>query len=125
MTPLDLYTLAGAALFVLGMHAVMVRAHLVWRVLGFNVAGGGIFLVLLAASPRLDPLVADPVPQAMVLTGIVVAVAATAVALGLVLRVTFRTGSPYLVEEVHPDLEHELDEDEAEEAVEDDAGAEP
>ncbi|TVP47829.1 MAG: Na+/H+ antiporter subunit C [Gemmatimonadales bacterium] len=118
MTPLDLYTLAGAALFVLGIHALMVRAHLVWKVLGFNVAGGGIFLVLLAASPRVDPLVADPVPQAMVLTGIVVAVAATAVALGLALRVTFRTGSPFLVEEVHADLEEELEgEDEDEPAT--------
>ncbi len=99
MTPLDLYTLAGAVLFALGFHALLGRAHLLWKVLGVNVAAGGIFLILLAAPPRLDPAVADPVPQAMVLTGIVVAVAATAVALGIALRVTARTGLPFLDED--------------------------
>ncbi len=98
MTPLDLYALAGVVLFVAGLHAVFARAHLVWKVLGVNVAGSGIFLVLLAAAPRLEPGVADPVPQAMVLTGIVVAVAATAVALGMALRVAARTGVPWLPE---------------------------
>jgi multicomponent Na+:H+ antiporter subunit C len=99
MTPLALYALAGVVLVVAGIHAAMVRAHLVWKVLGINVTGSGIFLLILAAAPRLDPAVADPVPQAMVLTGIVVAVAATAVALGLALRVMTRTGRPWLPEE--------------------------
>jgi multicomponent Na+:H+ antiporter subunit C len=99
VTPLLLYTLAGFVLFVAGLHATFTRSHLVWKVLGLNVTGGGIFLVLLAAPPRLDPTLADPVPQAMVLTGIVVAVAATAVALGMALRVAVRTGSPRLPEE--------------------------
>jgi multicomponent Na+:H+ antiporter subunit C len=103
MTPLDLYTLGGVVLFAAGIHAALVRAHLVWKVLGLNVAGGGIFLVLLAASPRLDPGTADPVPQAMVLTGIVVAVAATALALGLALRVAVQTGQPFLPEDVPDD----------------------
>ncbi len=116
MTPLDLYTLVGAVLFVLGLHAVLTRAHLVWKVLGINVAGGGIFLLLLAAPPRLDPAAADPVPQAMVLTGIVVAVAATAVALGLALRVTVRTGSPFL-EEDEGEGNREDDGEEAREAA--------
>lgn len=99
MTPLHLYTAAGAILFFMGLWAVLVRAHLFWKVLAVNLMGGGIFLLLLAASPRLDPTVADPVPQAMVLTGIVVAAAATAVALGMALRVAARTGAPYLPEE--------------------------
>lgn len=99
MTSLHLYTATGAILFFLGLWAVLARAHLFWKVLAVNVMGGGIFLILLAASPRVDPAVADPVPQALVLTGIVVAAAATAVALGMALRVAARTGTPFLPEE--------------------------
>ena len=103
MTPLDLYALAGVALFGVGFWGVIARSHLIWKVLAFNLMGGGVFLVLLAAPPRLDPARADPVPQAMVLTGIVVAVAATAVALAMALRVTARTGHPFLEEEAPPE----------------------
>jgi len=99
VTSLVCYVLAGAVLFVTGFRGAVVRSHLFWKVLAFNVMGGGIFLILLAAPPRIDPSRADPVPQAMVLTGIVVAAAATAVALGMALRVVARTGVPWLEEE--------------------------
>lgn len=56
------------------------------------------FLLLVALSPRLEPGVADPLPQAMVLTGIVVSAAATALALGMTLRVAARTGRAFLAE---------------------------
>ena len=108
MTPLAMYTAAGAGLFAVGLWGVVARAHLFWKVLGINIMGGGIFLILLAAPPRLDPAHADPVPQAMVLTGIVVAVAATAVALGMALRVAARTGLPFLEEDT-PDRVSEED----------------
>jgi multicomponent Na+:H+ antiporter subunit C len=99
MTPLALYTATGAVLFLVGLWGAVARAHLLWKVLAFNIMGSGVFLVLLAAPPRLDPARADPVPQAMVLTGIVVAVAATSVALGIALRVATRTGLPFLEED--------------------------
>jgi multicomponent Na+:H+ antiporter subunit C len=100
VTPLDLYAVAGLLLFAAGLWGVVARAHLFWKVFGVNIAASGVFMVLLAAPPRLDPAHADPVPQAMVLTGIVVAVAATAVALGMALRVTARTGAPFLEEDI-------------------------
>jgi len=96
VTSLDLYAWAGVAIFLLALHAVVTRAHLIWKVLAINLMGTGVFLILLAAPARRDPLVADPLPQGMVLTGIVVAVAATALALGMALRVMARTGSPFL-----------------------------
>ncbi len=102
MTPLELYALAGATLVLAGFWGMVARAHLFWKILGFNLMGSGTFLVLLALPPRLEPGVADPVPQAMVLTGIVVAAAATAVALGMALRVTARTGVPFLEEDGGP-----------------------
>jgi multicomponent Na+:H+ antiporter subunit C len=99
MTPLALYAAAGGLLFFLGFWGVAARSHLFWKVLAFNLMGSGIFLILLSASPRVDPARADPVPQAMVLTGIVVAAAATGVALGMALRVVARTGRPFLDED--------------------------
>lgn len=98
MSSLALYAVAGAVLFVAGLHAVLVRAHLFWKVLAVNVMAGGVFLILVSVPARLHPGQADPVPQAMALTGIVVAVATTAVALGMALRVAARTGRPFLPE---------------------------
>lgn len=98
MTPLDLYAVAGAVLFVAGLYGVLVRSHLLWKVLAVNVMAGGVFLILVSVPPRLPGGQADPVPQAMALTGIVVAVATTAVALGMALRVAARTGQPFLSE---------------------------
>ena len=99
MSSLVLYAFAGVGLFIVGLHAALTRGHLFWKVLAVNIMAGGVFLVLIATPARLGDEV-DPVPQAMVLTGIVVAVAATALALGLALRVAARTGRPSLEEEL-------------------------
>lgn len=91
-----LYALAGALLFALGAAGVIVLAHLLRKILAFNVMGSGAFLVLVGLAQRTG--VPDPVPQAMVLTGIVVAVAATALALGLARALHARTGRGTLAE---------------------------
>ena len=91
-----LYALAGIALFALGLHALIARAHLVAKILGLNVMSTGVFMFLIAIARRHDP--PDPVPHAMVLTGIVVAVSATALALVLALRVRAATGKAELPE---------------------------
>jgi multicomponent Na+:H+ antiporter subunit C len=79
------FALAGGLLFALGLHALLVRARLLRKVLAVNVAGTGVFLLLVAAAHRADGA-PDPVPHALVLTGIVVAVSATALALALIRR---------------------------------------
>lgn len=91
LTPESLYLVGGALLFGLGAHALVVRPHLLLKVLAVNVMGSGVFMVLLASAARggAEP---DPVPHALVLTGIVVAVSATAFALALILRVKAVTG---------------------------------
>ncbi|TVP56038.1 MAG: Na+/H+ antiporter subunit C [Gemmatimonadales bacterium] len=88
--------LAGIAITLIALYAALTRAHLFWKVLAINLMGTGIFLILLAAPSRRTPEIADPLPQAMVLTGIVVAVAATALALGIALRVIARSDLPFL-----------------------------
>jgi len=92
-----IFALAGAALFTMGMAGVVLIEHLLRRVLAFNLMGSGAFLVLVGLAQRTG--VADPVPQAMVLTGIVVAVAATALALALVRRLHALTGKLELPED--------------------------
>jgi multicomponent Na+:H+ antiporter subunit C len=97
MTTGLLFALAGAALFALGVAGVVLIDHLLRRILAFNVMGSGAFLVLVGLAQRSD--VPDPVPQAMVLTGIVVAVAATALALALVRKLHGLTGHLELPED--------------------------
>lgn len=84
MTPPLLYALAGVVLFSIGVGGLITAAHPLRQVLSFNVAGSGVFLFLVAMAYRTPGPLPDPVPHAMVLTGIVVAVSATALALLLV-----------------------------------------
>jgi multicomponent Na+:H+ antiporter subunit C len=94
MSPLLTYGVAGAVLIAIGLYALIVRRHLLRKIVALNVIGNGVFLTLVAAAPRLGT--PDPVPHAMVLTGIVVAVSATAFALALAVRVRDATGAAVL-----------------------------
>ena len=92
-----LYMLSGVAVFGVCLYALIVHAHLIRKILALNMMGSGIFLILIGIARR-GPEV-DPVPQALVLTGIVVTVAATAFALALARRVRAETGGAYLPED--------------------------
>lgn len=93
-----LYAWIGVGLFVLGLLGFIVHRHLVRRLLAFNIMGSGSFLLLVGLAQ--DGRGIDPVPQAMVLTGIVVAVASTALAL-VIFRRWFRvSGESMLPEDV-------------------------
>jgi multicomponent Na+:H+ antiporter subunit C len=77
------FAFTGIALFALGLRGALSHRELLGRVLGINVSGAGVFLMLVSLAYR-GPLAApDPLPHALVLTGIVVAVSATALALAL------------------------------------------
>ena len=78
-----LYCLAGVGLFGIGMRATLLHHMLIPRLLALNVCGAGVFLIFIAIAYAGAESVADPVPHALVLTGIVVAVSATAMALAL------------------------------------------
>ncbi|ABV36007.1 NADH-ubiquinone oxidoreductase, chain 4L [Shewanella sediminis HAW-EB3] len=92
MSYVYLYALLGVGLFVLGLNALIVHAHLLRKILAVNVMSTGVFLVLVALSSRTEDVLPDPVPHAMVITGIVVSVSATALALILMLKVNRATG---------------------------------
>jgi multicomponent Na+:H+ antiporter subunit C len=95
-----IYALAGVLLFCLGAYALLVRAHLLRKILALNVMASGTFLVLIGLAQRTG--VPDPVPHALVLTGIVVAVSSTAFALVLVRRLYDASGTTTLEEDQAP-----------------------
>jgi len=92
MTGHLLYALAGGMLFCMGWLGLIVQPHLLRKIMAWNVMGTGVFLVLVALAARGGTGSFDPVPHALVLTGIVVAVSGTAVAIKLALHVHDRTG---------------------------------
>jgi multicomponent Na+:H+ antiporter subunit C len=96
MTISLLYALVGVALLGIGLYGLIIYSHLVKKILALNVAGSGVFLFLVATANQTSGPVADPVPHAMVLTGIVVAVSATALALALACRIHQVTGAARL-----------------------------
>jgi multicomponent Na+:H+ antiporter subunit C len=94
MNGATLFGVCGALLVGLGLFGLITDPRLLRKVLGFNVLGGGVFLLfgVVARRGAAAGLGADPVPQALVITGIVVAFSATAMAVALVLRLSDETG---------------------------------
>ena len=100
MTGATLFGLCGAALVGLGLWGLICHPGALRKVLAFNLLGSGVFLVfgviarrgggvLSAAGVGVD---GDPVPQALVITGLVVAFAAPALAVTLLQRFAQASG---------------------------------
>ena len=85
---LTLYGLCGAGLVGFGVYSVVVSPGLLRRILGFNLMGAGILLLFGVAARRgaAAGFQGDPTPHALIITGVVVAFSATALAVALVLR---------------------------------------
>ena len=94
MSSATLAGLVGAALVGLGLYGVIADPQPLRKILAFNLIGSGVFLTfgIIARKGAAAGFPADPVPQAMVITGIVVAFAASALAIALVLRLYEETG---------------------------------
>ena len=92
MTSALLYALTGVVVFSIGLYGFILHTHWLRKILALNVMGGGVFLLLIGLANRMPNPLPDPVPHAMVLTGIVVAVSATGLALALVRRLYALTG---------------------------------
>src|SRR5262249_60360690 len=88
MTEAALYGLCAAVLVGLGLFGLIVQPHPLRKILAFNLIGSGVFLLfgVVARRGAAVGLGGDPVPQALVITGVVVAFAATALAVALLLR---------------------------------------
>jgi multicomponent Na+:H+ antiporter subunit C len=93
-----LFGLCGAALVGFGLFGLVTNPQPLRKILAFNLLGSGVFLLfgVIARRGAAAGLGADPVPQAFVITGIVVAFSATALAVALLLRLFEATGQATL-----------------------------
>jgi multicomponent Na+:H+ antiporter subunit C len=98
MTTAAVFGLCGAAAGGLGLYGVIVNPQPLRKILAFNLLSSGVFLLFGVVARRglVPALSGDPVPQALVITGIVVAAAGTALAVALLLRFFKATGSTTL-----------------------------
>jgi multicomponent Na+:H+ antiporter subunit C len=98
MSTATLYGLCSAVLVGLGLFGLIVHPQPLRKILAFNLIGGGVFLLFGAVARRgaAAGFGGDPVPQALVITGLVVAFAATALAVALLLRLFGQTGQATL-----------------------------
>jgi multicomponent Na+:H+ antiporter subunit C len=89
-----LYGFCSAVLAGLGLYGLIVHPDPLRKMLAFNLIGGGAFLLLGVVARRGAAMGfgGDPVPQALIITGLVVAFASTAVVMALLLRLLQVTG---------------------------------
>ncbi|MFO7576363.1 MAG: NADH-quinone oxidoreductase subunit K [Pelovirga sp.] len=99
MTAVQLYLSGGIVLFFIGLHALLAHHHLLRKILAANILGSGVFMVFIALAARSAPAATDPVPQALVLTGIIVSLCFTAVAVVLAVRIHRLSGCTTLAQE--------------------------
>jgi multicomponent Na+:H+ antiporter subunit C len=93
----DLFGLCGSALVGIGLYGLIVHRQGLRKILTFNLLASGVFLLfgVMARRGAVVGLGADPVPQAMVITGLVVAFASTALAVALLLRLHEEAGQAF------------------------------
>ena len=93
-----LFGLGAAALVGIGLYGLIVLPHPLRKIIAFNVMGSGVFVLFGALARRgaAAGLTADPVPQALLITAIVVAFAASALTVALIVRLVETTDSASL-----------------------------
>jgi len=98
VTAATLFGLCAAVLIGVGLYGLIINPHPLRKILAFNVVGSGVFLLFGAIARRgaAAGMGGDPVPQALLITGIVVAFSATALAVALLLRLFDVSGSATL-----------------------------
>jgi multicomponent Na+:H+ antiporter subunit C len=98
VNPLTVCGLWGAAAIGLGLYGMIVSPQPLRRILAFDLLGSGVFLLLGVVARRgaAAGFGGDPVGHALIITGVVVAFAATAVTSALWLRLFQETGSATL-----------------------------
>lgn len=103
LQPSVLYALAAVALFCMGCYSLLTYSHLLRKILSLNVMGVGVFMLLIAKAYAEEGQQSDPVPQALVLTGIVVAICATGLALNLAVQIEAATHKADIAEDEEDD----------------------
>lgn len=106
MDTATVFGLCAAALVGVGVYALIVDPQPLRKIVAFNVIGSGVFVLFGAIAHRGRALGwgGDPVPQALLITGLVVAFCATALAVALLLRLFDEAGSASLAPDSSPSI---------------------
>ena len=98
MSAVILYGFCSSMLVGMGLFGLITHPQPLRKILAFNLIGSGVFLLfgVVARRGAGAGFGGDPVPQALVITGLVVAFAATALAVALLLRLFQETGQATL-----------------------------
>ena len=83
----QIYLLTAAVLFAIAVFGLFVCRHFVKKIIAAQILGSSVFLSLISLAERDADAFPDPVPHAMVITGIVVSVSMGALALALDRRI--------------------------------------
>ena len=104
MSAATLFGLTAAGLVGLGLYGLIVNPQPLRKILAFNLIGNGVFLLcgIIARRGEAAGMGGDPVPQALLITAIVVAFSASALAVALLLRLLDETGSVTLASAAPP-----------------------
>lgn len=95
---------AAMALFLVGLYAVIAKNNLIKKFMGINIMETAVFAFIVSLGaveggdvpvmgPTARPPFVNPLPSALILTGIVVAVSTTALALSLIIRIYEQCGT--------------------------------
>lgn len=95
---MNLYYFASIALILIGLYAILVKRNVLKMLVGLSIMETGVNVLLISVgyvSGKSAPILSegitpdkavDPIPQALVLTAIVIGVATTAMALSVVIN---------------------------------------
>ncbi|MCC5814004.1 MAG: cation:proton antiporter subunit C [Leptospira sp.] len=92
METYQLYAITSVFLFGIGLAGVFMANHFLKKIISTILMGGGVFLCFVSFAKRDFAEFSDPIPHALVITGIVVAVTSAAFALSLARRIYKLTG---------------------------------
>lgn len=92
------YYMVAIILFVIGIYTMLTHSNMIKKVIAMNIMDASVFLMFVAVGyahgsqapiirDNADILYANPLPGALILTGIVVAVSVTAYALSLIVKI--------------------------------------
>lgn len=92
------YYLVAVILFVIGMHTMLTHTNMIKKVIAMNIMDASVFLLFVAVGfvrggsapiirEGVELVYVNPLPGALILTGIVVGVSVTAYALSLVVKI--------------------------------------
>jgi multicomponent Na+:H+ antiporter subunit C len=98
MSGVTVFGLCAAIAVGLGLYGLITNPQPLRKIIAFNLLGSGVFLLFGVIGRRgaAAGVGNDPVPQALVITGVVVAFSATALAIALLLRLFQKAGSTTL-----------------------------